>query len=74
MTRRLQGYIADPELLARPPKALQRITTERRWVVWRWEKRIRKDGTLKLTKPPFQVERRATTPRRGARTRKRSPP
>jgi primase-polymerase (primpol)-like protein len=55
MTRRLQGYIADPELLARLPKALQKITTQRRWVVWRWEKRIRKDGTVKLTKPPFQA-------------------
>jgi hypothetical protein len=41
-------HIAD---LAHLPKALQPLTEQKRWVVWRWDFR---DG--KWTKPPFQCE------------------
>ena len=44
-------YVAD---IARLPKALERITRQDRWVVWRWEKRRRKGGAEVWTKPPFQ--------------------
>jgi hypothetical protein len=45
-------YIAD---LANLPKALQHITTLKRWVVWRWETRVDKQtGEIAWTKPPFQ--------------------
>jgi hypothetical protein len=45
-------YAAD---LGNLPKALQHLTSLPRWVVWRWVKRARKDGTVAWTKPPFQV-------------------
>jgi primase-polymerase (primpol)-like protein len=32
------------------PKALQRITKQKRWVIWRWVL----DAKKKWTKPPFQ--------------------
>jgi hypothetical protein len=44
-------YIADITDL---PKALQHLTSQRRWVVWRWELRI-KNGAEKWTKPPYQA-------------------
>jgi hypothetical protein len=45
------------------PPALERLTTERRWLVWRWETRskksgepdLNKKGELKWTKPPYQA-------------------
>jgi hypothetical protein len=43
-------YIAD---IAHLPRALQRLTTEKRWVVWRWKRRI-KNGKVSWTKPPYQ--------------------
>ena len=36
------------------PAALQWLTTQRRWVVWRWTARVTKSGVEKWTKPPFQ--------------------
>jgi hypothetical protein len=49
--------------LAHLPGALERLTAEPRWVVWRWEPRRKKSGELDLdtngspkwTKPPFQA-------------------
>jgi hypothetical protein len=49
--------------LANLPAALERLTAEPRWVVWRWEPRRKKSGALDLdvngapkwTKPPYQV-------------------
>jgi hypothetical protein len=49
--------------LANLPAALERLTAEPRWVIWRWEPRYKKfgafdldaNGDLKWTKPPFQV-------------------
>jgi hypothetical protein len=46
-----QTYIAD---LTRLPKALRHITTMKRWVLWRWEKRVKKNGEIAWTKPPYQ--------------------
>jgi putative DNA primase/helicase len=40
--------------LANLPKALTLLTQQPRWVLWRWELRKAKDGTLKWTKPPLQ--------------------
>jgi primase-polymerase (primpol)-like protein len=44
-------YVAD---LTHLPKALERITGQKRWVVWRWEKRVKKNGVETWTKPPYQ--------------------
>jgi hypothetical protein len=45
-------YVAD---LTKLPKALERFLGLRRWVVWRWEKRVNnKTGEVKWTKPPYQ--------------------
>ena len=49
--------------LANLPVALERLTAEPRWVVWRWEPRRKKSGELDLdangspkwTKPPYQA-------------------
>jgi predicted P-loop ATPase len=46
-------YVAD---LARLPKALEHILGQRRWVVWRWEKRTGNGGKTVWTKPPFQAD------------------
>jgi primase-polymerase (primpol)-like protein len=52
MTQKPQTYFAD---LANLPKALEFITQEERWVVWRWDPRKnKKSGKLEWTKPPFQ--------------------
>lgn len=40
--------------LARLPKALHWLTTQKRWVVWRWVKRVTARGKQKWTKPPYQ--------------------
>jgi hypothetical protein len=45
------------------PAALERLSAERRWLVWRWEARHKKSGELDLdkngdpkwTKPPYQA-------------------
>jgi hypothetical protein len=50
MTPKPQTYISD---LTNLPKALQPLTTQKRWVVWSWEWRTTKTGGA-WTKPPFQ--------------------
>ena len=37
------------------PAALERLTAEPRWLVWRWETRSDKDGNPNWTKPPYQA-------------------
>jgi hypothetical protein len=51
MTKKPHTYVAD---IARLPKALQHITEQKRWVVWRWELRTKKNGAQAWTKPPYQ--------------------
>jgi hypothetical protein len=51
MTLKPHTYIAD---LGNLPKALQHITRLKRWVVWRWELRTKKNGAETWTKPPYQ--------------------
>jgi hypothetical protein len=52
MTPKPHTYVAD---LAHLPKALQKITALRRWVVWRWELRVnKKTGAEEWTKPPYR--------------------
>jgi hypothetical protein len=46
------------------PSALEGLTTEQRWLVWRWETRCDKNGSLKWTKPPYQ----ARYPRQNAKS------
>ena len=41
--------------LAHLPPALQPLTAQPRWLVWRWEERTTKDGKQKWTKPPYQA-------------------
>jgi hypothetical protein len=40
--------------LSQLPIALQWLTTQSRWVVWRWVSRTRKTGKVEWTKPPYQ--------------------
>ena len=40
--------------LAHLPEALHWLTTQKRWVVWRWIKRATADGKEKWTKPPYR--------------------
>jgi primase-polymerase (primpol)-like protein len=47
-------YVAD---ISNLPRALQHLTSLNRWVVWRWEKITRKNGSEKWTKPPYQARR-----------------
>jgi hypothetical protein len=51
MTQKPQTFAAD---LSNLPKALQNLTEQRRWVVWPWELRKRKNGAAAWTKPPHQ--------------------
>jgi hypothetical protein len=52
MTTKPYTYIADLKHL---PKALQKITALKRWVIWCWEPRInKKTGAKEWTKPPYQ--------------------
>jgi hypothetical protein len=37
------------------PAALGRLTSEPRWLVWKWETRLDKDGNPKWTKPPYMA-------------------
>lgn len=40
--------------LAHLPAALHWLTAQKRWCVWRWEKRVSKKGKKRWTKPPYQ--------------------
>jgi hypothetical protein len=51
MTQKPQTFAAD---LSNLPKALQNLTEQKRWVVWPWELRKRKNGAAAWTKPPYQ--------------------
>jgi hypothetical protein len=51
MTQRPHTYFAD---LANLPKALEYLTRQRRWVVWRWKRIVKKNGETNWTKPPYQ--------------------
>ncbi len=51
MTPKPHTYIAD---LANLPKALWHLTRQKRWVVWRWKKIVKKNGEVTFTKPPYQ--------------------
>jgi putative DNA primase/helicase len=46
------------------PAALERLTAEPRWLLWKWETRRDKNGGLKWTKPPYQ----ARYPRQNAKS------
>jgi hypothetical protein len=54
MTQKPHTYIAD---ITQLPKALERITKLKRWVVWRWELRSKKNGVEAWTKPPYQCSK-----------------
>ena len=60
-TTKPHTYVAD---ITQLPRALQYITGQKRWVVWRWELRKRKNGAIAWTKPPYQC---------GIRRRRRNP-
>jgi hypothetical protein len=51
MTQKPRTYAAD---LSNLPKALQHLTEQKRWVVWPWELRKKKNGEEAWTKPPYQ--------------------
>jgi primase-polymerase (primpol)-like protein len=51
MTQKPHTYVAD---LTDLPKALQHLTEQKRWVIWRWELRSKPNGAATWTKPPFQ--------------------
>ena len=51
MTTKPHTYIAD---IAHLPPALQHLTKLKRWVIWRWELRTKKNGAEAWTKPPYQ--------------------
>jgi hypothetical protein len=53
VTQKSKPRIFNSDLSHLPP-ALQWLTKQRRWVVWRWVKRVTKGGTERWTKPPFQ--------------------
>ena len=40
--------------LAHLPEALHWLTTQKRWVVWRWVRRVTAGGKEKWTKPPYR--------------------
>jgi hypothetical protein len=42
--------------LSKLPPALHFLTTQRRWVLWRWSLRPSKNGTDKWTKPPYRID------------------
>jgi hypothetical protein len=50
-TTKPHTYVAD---ITQLPRALRHITGQKRWVVWRWELRKRKNGAIAWTKPPYQ--------------------
>ena len=51
MTQKPHTFAAN---LGNLPKALQHLTEQKRWVVWPWELRKRKNGAAAWTKPPYQ--------------------
>jgi hypothetical protein len=51
MTQKPHTYVAD---IAHLPTALAHITKQKRFVIWRWEKRVKKNGEESFTKPPYQ--------------------
>jgi hypothetical protein len=51
-TQKPAAYVAD---LTHLPKALQPLTSQTRWVLWRWELRTTKGGQAKWTKPPYRA-------------------
>ena len=51
MTPKPHTYVANITDL---PKALQQLTEQKRWVVWRWELRSKRNGVETWTKPPYQ--------------------
>jgi len=54
VTQMSKPYIFSSDL-SKLPVALQWLTKQRRWVVWRWVPRITpKTGKVKWTKPPYQ--------------------
>ena len=53
MTQKSKPRIFSSDL-SQLPIALQWLTKQRRWVVWRWVARTSKSGKVKWTKPPYQ--------------------
>ena len=53
MTQKSKPAIFSGDL-AHLPAALSWLTTQRRWVVWRWLRRVTAGGKEKWTKPPFR--------------------
>ena len=53
MIQKPHTYVAD---LTELPRALRPITKLKRWVVWRWELRKKKNGAETWTKPPYQCD------------------
>jgi hypothetical protein len=51
MTQKPHTFAAN---LGNLPKALQHLTEQKRWVVWPWELRKKKNGKSAWTKPPYQ--------------------
>jgi hypothetical protein len=51
MTQKPQTFVAD---ITQLPRALRQLTSQPRWVVWRWELRAKKNGARAWTKPPYQ--------------------
>ena len=57
MIQKPHTYFADLRSL---PKALQHLTSLKRWVVWRWIARTQ-NGETKWTKPPYQCRHPRTS-------------
>ena len=53
MTQKSKPSIFNGDL-AHLPEALHWLTTQKRWVVWKWVKRVTPGGKEKWTKPPFR--------------------
>ena len=51
MTTTPHTYVAD---LGNLPKALWHLIKQKRWVIWRWKKVVKKNGEVSWTKPPYQ--------------------
>ena len=43
MTQKPHTYVAD---LVKLPKALEHLTKQKRWVIWRWKKVVKKNGEV----------------------------
>ena len=53
MTQKPQTFTAD---IAHLPKPLEFLIGENRWVIWRWELRIDKNGEETWTEVPYQPD------------------